>query len=113
MRDDGLTVMRVADVIAQWRPGSADTADTPDGANLAWTWDDEARDLTTRTPEYQAGIVARVQRDGINYGSEYGAHICLGNDGRVWDGHHRICAALALGIETVMVEVVPAKAEVA
>lgn len=30
--------------------------------------------------------------------------ILLGSDGRVWDGHHRIRLAVALGLETVLVE---------
>jgi ParB-like chromosome segregation protein Spo0J len=30
--------------------------------------------------------------------------ILLGNDGRVWDGHHRITAAHQLGIEEVPIK---------
>lgn len=100
--------MTLAELISRWRPGSHDTADGPEGANLAWTWADEAHDLFTRTPEYQAGIVNRVHRDGIDYGNRYGATILLGNDGRVWDGHHRIVAGLALGVDVAVVEIIRA-----
>lgn len=107
-------VMALSELISSWRPGSHDTADGPEGANLAWTWADEAHDLFTRTHEYQAKIVERVHREGIDYGHSYGATILLGNDGRVWDGHHRIVAGLALGIEQATVEVcTPAAEEVA
>lgn len=30
--------------------------------------------------------------------------ILLGNDGRVWDGHHRLCVADGMGIEYVPVQ---------
>lgn len=103
-RDD-LVSMTLAELTDRWRPGSHDTADGPEGPNLAWTWADEAHDLFTRTPDYQARIVDRVHREGIDYGNAYGSHILLGNDGRVWDGHHRIVAGLALGIEKATVDV--------
>lgn len=102
-----LTTLRLTDVLAQWRPGSHDTADTPSGANRAWTWIDEAHDLATRTPGYQAGIVDRVRREGVGFLDDAGGPILLGNDGRVWDGHHRLCAALTLGIQFIQADVVP------
>lgn len=101
-----LISMTLADLTSRWRPGNHDTADTPDGANHAWTWKDEAHDLFTRTAEYQGGVVDRVHRDGVGFLDDAGGPILLGNDGRVWDGHHRIVAAIALGIETVQVDVV-------
>lgn len=33
--------------------------------------------------------------------------ILLGNDGRVWDGHHRLCSAHDLGLATVPVTYPP------
>lgn len=30
--------------------------------------------------------------------------ILLGDDGRVWDGHHRVCAAMYIGESSVPVE---------
>lgn len=33
--------------------------------------------------------------------------VSLGNDGRVWDGHHRLCAAWILGITDIPVRVTP------
>jgi hypothetical protein len=102
----GLVEMPLAELLARWRPGSHDTADTPDGADRAWTWADEAHDLATRSPDYQAGVVERVHREGAGFLDDAGGPILLGNDGRVWDGHHRICAALTLGLQTVRVDVV-------
>lgn len=97
--------MSLEDVLTGWRPGSHDTADTPDGANREWTWRDEAVDLFGRDHERTAGVLERVALEGINFGSEYGADICLGSDGRVWDGHHRIVIAIALQIPYLLVDV--------
>jgi hypothetical protein len=32
-------------------------------------------------------------------------HVKLGDDGRVWDGHHRIVGALTLGWPVITVEI--------
>ena len=85
-----LTEMPLAQVVEFWRPGSHD-----------WTWVDEYADIVAR-PETPA-IRKRVQEEGIGFLDRV-APILLGSDGRVWDGHHRICIALELGIGTVNVE---------
>ena len=85
-----LTEMPLAQVVEFWRPGSHD-----------WTWVDEHADIVAR-PETPA-IRKRVQEEGIGFLDRV-APILLGSDGRVWDGHHRICIALELGIGTVNVE---------
>ena len=88
-----MTVMPVTDIIERWRPGSART----DG----WTWDDERAHLESiiceccgRPGHYQAGIITRLRLFGPTW-SPVAAPV-LGSDGRVWDGHHRICAALSI-----------------
>lgn len=43
-------------------------------------------------------LLESVRQDGIK------KPILLGNDGRVWDGHHRLCVAKALGLSDVPVE---------
>lgn len=105
-RDD-LRTMRVADVIRRWRPGSHDYSDGPEGANHTWTWADEQMYLLTEQHDYQHGLMIRARAHGSVDWVDPFAPICLGNDGRVWDGHHRICAAMALGFETIEVDVVP------
>ena len=82
--------MALAQVVAFWRPGSHD-----------WTWAEEHADVMAR-PETPA-IRKRVQEEGIGFQDDV-APILLGNDGRVWDGHHRICIALELGVDSVNVE---------
>lgn len=83
--------MRVADIIANYRPGSRDDA---------WTWDDEATELFTHGD--MAGrtslLLADIEANGVH------DPVMLGSDGRVWDGHHRIVCALRLGIESLPVE---------
>jgi hypothetical protein len=96
--------------MARWVPGSSEQP---------WSWADEEADLLARecmccptgihdgpcddcctTPghyqrsleEHLAGI-GRVEQP-----------VCLGSDGRVWDGHHRIVAARRLGFASVPVE---------
>jgi ParB-like chromosome segregation protein Spo0J len=39
-----------------------------------------------------ASLVADISANGVR------EPILLGDDGRVWDGHHRICAAIELNL---------------
>lgn len=96
-----LREMSVAEIMRRWRPGSFDPP---------WDWDDEAADLRSHVcaccdqpGHYQAKVEEKLRAEGP-WWSE--ATIMLGPDGRVWDGHHRIVAAHALGIESLPVEVV-------
>ena len=82
-----MTLLRL---VTEWRPGSHD-----------WTWPEEYADVMER-PE-TAAIRARVDAEGIGF-HDHIAPILLGSDGRVWDGHHRICIAMERGIRTVRVE---------
>jgi hypothetical protein len=100
-----LVTMSPVYLMLHWRPGSHDTADGPEGANHAWTWTHEATDLFTRDRDLTLAILDRVVSEGIGF-IDYAAPILLGNDGRVWDGHHRIVIAQALGYPFVEVEVV-------
>lgn len=52
-------------------------------------WDDD------RTDE----LLVSISNEGL-----------LGNDGRVWDGHHRIVIAWWLGYEAIPVDIVPPSA---
>jgi hypothetical protein len=59
-------------------------------------WDQEFAYLATRWDEMEP-LIDSIRRDGIRN------PIHLGNDGRIWDGHHRIYAAHLLGIEAIPV----------
>lgn len=85
-----LVKMPLASIVAFWRPGSFD-----------WTWKEEFEDLvhdpvTDRVRE-------RVALEGIGF-MDHIAPVLLGNDGRVWDGHHRICIALEQELQHLFVE---------
>jgi hypothetical protein len=78
---------------------SADLTDVPwvDAAEVTldyavgsheWPWPQEFADLIRREPERVAALVLDVGENGVQQ------PILLGDDGRVWDGHHRILAAL-------------------
>lgn len=71
--------MRASEIMARWRPGSYEAP---------WTWLDEAREIAG---PYQDALTEYIKEHGIP------GRICLGNDGRVWDGHHRLVAAYQLG----------------
>lgn len=43
-------------------------------------------------------LVESIKAEGIR------TPILLGNDGRVWDGHHRLCVADMLGLDEVPVK---------
>lgn len=60
-----------------------------------WTWQEEYDDLID---EYkQQELIQRIAAEGIQ------KPVLLGDDGRVWDGHHRIVAAMHIGIDEVPV----------
>jgi hypothetical protein len=84
------------EVLREYRPGSYDPP---------WSWDDEEENLLSRIcvccgkpGHYQLMLEAYIRENGVP-----GA-ICLGTDGRVWDGHHRIIAAKRLDIGIIGVE---------
>lgn len=89
-----LTEMPVAQIITFWQPGSR-------GDN--WTWADEYQDLMDRDQARTERIRQRIDAEGIGF-IDHIAPVLLGNDGRVWDGHHRICIAIQRGIPTLNVE---------
>lgn len=102
-------MMPLAEVLAGWTPGSLAPP---------WTWDDEERDLhevregccksgRCAWPERHDGLPGAYQRrleEHLRSLGEVQEPVLLGNDGRVWDGHHRIVAARRLGFTEVPVE---------
>ena len=82
----------VSHIVTFWRPGSYD-----------WTWAEEYADLIG--DPVTARIRERVSAEGIEFADAY-APVLLGSDGRVWDGHHRICIAIEWRIPSLMCEVV-------
>lgn len=61
-----------------------------------WSWEEEYNKLINRDRTKQ--LIESIRAEGIR------VPILLGDDGRVWDGHHRITAATLLGIHEVPVE---------
>ena len=61
-------------------------------------WSDEFADLWTRDWPAMYDLCDSVNQYGVRN------PILLGNDGRVWDGHHRLAAATNMGLVTVPVE---------
>lgn len=93
-------------VLRLYRPGSHD-----------WTWDDEERDLlshgclcATVDPQVdfincgQPGHYQLMLEDYLRGLGRVEQGVLLGNDQRVWDGHHRIVAARRLGFPDVPLE---------
>lgn len=67
-----------------------------------WSWDEEWRQLDADDAEGLAELEKEIQRDGIL------VPVLIGNDGRLWDGHHRLRIAVRLGIGYIPVEFTPA-----
>lgn len=82
--------MLLADLITRWAPGSQ---------GAGWGWGDECFWCWDHHRDAMADLVADIASNGIR------APVLLGNDGRVWDGHHRICAAIHLVLTEVPVTV--------
>lgn len=76
--------MRVQYILENYLPGDADVdSDDP------WTWSQEFQQLWTTEHEYMAGLAVNIQQEGFK------VPVLLGDDGRVWDGHHRLAVAWA------------------
>ena len=85
----------VSHIVTFWRPGSH---------GEGWTWADEYASLITGELAFTtAPILRRVDSEGIDFADNF-APVMLGSDGRVWDGHHRICIAIQRCIPSLMVE---------
>ena len=67
-------------ILENWVPGSY---------KQPWSWDDEEEDIRVkmRQDSYQNELEEFIRGNGVPH------TICLGTDGRIWDGHHRLCAA--------------------
>lgn len=78
-------------VLAEVRCGSDD-----------WSWDSEWSWLDAHDPEGLTELQAEIVRDGMH------TPVLIGNDGRLWDGHHRLRIAVRLGMRYVPVELTPA-----
>jgi len=83
--DDSATLLTVAEAMQQWRPGSHD-----------WTWEDESRDLWKRDRQKMAALASSIRWSGLREAEADEEPITLGNDGRVWSGHHRLLAAASV-----------------
>lgn len=81
------TKLSVDEIVRKWRPGSG-----------AWSWPQELADILRHASEQLASLVLDVAEHGVR------DPILLGDDGRVWDGHHRLLVARLLGIGTVPVQ---------
>lgn len=86
--DRTATSLPTEEIIGRWRPGSGD-----------WGWPTEFSDLIQEDGgTVIAGLVGDIARKGVR------KPLLLGDDGRVWDGHHRLLAARILGIRELPVE---------
>lgn len=70
-------------ILAEWQ----------DGNEIGW--DAEFEWLETHHADRITKLRDDIERNGIL------EPILLGTDGRVWDGHHRLCVASALGIHMI------------
>jgi hypothetical protein len=92
-----LIAIRPIFIIQRWEP---------EQRQIQWTWNDEYRHQWSSDIDRTRDILEQVKLHGISF-ADHVAPIQLGNDGYVWNGHHRIVAALYLAIEEVMVDMVP------
>jgi ParB-like chromosome segregation protein Spo0J len=60
-------------------------------------WDTEFEYLETHHGERIAALRASIAEEGMR------EPVLLGSDGRVWDGHHRLCVANELGMKMIPV----------
>lgn len=94
---ESMDTISTAELIRKYPPGQSE--------RKPWTWDDEARDIDTRTccccgqpGHYQRMLEAHIAQHGLD---GLAIHV---RGGRVRDGHHRVVAARRLGIERLPLE---------
>lgn len=81
----GSSWMATKEVMKRWRPGSYDSP--------GWNWSKEWRDVQKKTGSGDLRrLIESISAHGVT------TPVLLGDDGRVWDGHHRICIAHQLGV---------------
>jgi hypothetical protein len=68
-----------------------------------WSWEEEwfQIDSDDDHAEEYADLQKKIRRYGIL------RPVLIGNDGRLWDGHHRLRIAVRLGIAYIPVELTP------
>jgi hypothetical protein len=101
----------VVQLMVNYRPGSYD--ENPHLLGEPWGWHDEVFDIRSREcaccgekGHYQFLIEDKMLAQGEFWlRSVEIDHVKLGDDGRVWDGHHRIVGALTLGWPVITVEI--------
>lgn len=83
-------------VVERWQLNRLLAEVTPGSQGSDWTWDDEYHDLREH-PHFQdlADELSTAPQE---------RPVLVGTDGRLWDGHHRVCALRMLGVDTVLVE---------
>jgi hypothetical protein len=93
---EGVRDIALADLLANVAPGHREEA---------WSWEDEERDIAIRLclccgkpGHHQATVEALIATGRLP------ARASVGEDGRLHDGHHRVVAAMHLGIERVEIE---------
>lgn len=99
----------MADTLVGFVAGTVSLADLvenypPDPKRADWSWADEEEDILARLclccgrpGHYQSQLEAHVAEYGLTEG------IYVADDGKI-DGHHRVVAAIRLGIDTLPLE---------
>lgn len=76
-------LMHLTDVLTQYEDGN----DAGWPAEFEWLWAEQ--------PDQMVALIQDIITNGIQQ------PILLGVDGSIWDGHHRIAAAVALGLDVI------------
>lgn len=86
--------MLLADLVRDYTPGDE------------WSWDEEERDILSHVCVCcgQPGHYQLALEDHLRAAGQIDQGVCLGSDGRIWDGHHRIVAARRLGFAHIPIE---------
>lgn len=74
-------------IMLGWRPGSYDEP---------WSWKDERKAIWKEHSTQD--LLIDIRDNGIR------EPVILGDDGRVWEGHHRICIAWWLSLSEIPYE---------
>lgn len=83
-----------------WWPLARLLAEVAPGSRDDWTWQEEHDDLWFGEDDDSHAmddLATSMQENGQR------TPVLIGDDGRLWDGHHRVVAAMRLGFDRILV----------
>lgn len=77
-----MKLMNVNELMTKYKVGSEE-----------WSWEEEFSSIAEVHAQEMLNLMMDIKKNGFQ------VPVLLGDDGRIWDGHHRIFAAYLMGLD--------------